>query len=253
MRIVALTEELLRVYLTGSVLADDDAVAPFEFISGGSMPRFAILTLVTLLSLPSATASAATIVFGSDPFLGSTALTTPGRQIVGGEPSISFDPAVDQFVFDLGAFGIYGVGPNILFANNTIGNIPSTNVNTVVLRTFDDDADTGTAFGAGNAHSLIAGQLTAPTPGFFIYFNQGLDLPRLVFSPNLDDNTADLKILARITNLTGAAGQAAMANFTSANFATVTAVPEPSSMLLLTSGGTLLAFLRRRRSHRRGQ
>ena len=214
------------------------------------MSRFTVLAFVTLLSLPTATASAATFVFFSDPFAGSTALTTPGRQVVGGEPFISFDPAVDQFQFDVAGFGAYGIGSSILFANNVIGGIPSTNVNTVVLRTFDDDANTGTPFAAGNAANLIAGQLTAPTPGFFIYFNQGLDLPRLVFSPNLDDNTADLKILARITNLTGAAGQAAMANFTSQNFAIVNTVPEPSSMLLLTSGGALLAFLRRRRHGR---
>ena len=211
------------------------------------MSRIKVLAIVSLLLLPNATANAATFVFFTDPFAGSTALTTPGRQVVAGEAFITFDPAVDQFAFDLGAFGPYGVGPNILFANDVIGNIPATNVNTIVLRTFDDDANTATNFAAGNAANLIAGQLTAPTPGFFIYFNQGLDLPRLVFSPNLDDNTADLKILARITNLTGVSGQAAMANFTSENFATVTTVPEPASMLLLTSGGALLAFLRHRR------
>ena len=94
----------------------------------------------------------------------------------------------------------------ILFANDVVGNIPGTDVNTVVLRTFDNDADLTTPFGAGSAANLIAGQLTTPTPSFFIYFNQGLDLPRLVFYPNLDDNTADLKILARMTNLTGARG-----------------------------------------------
>ena len=33
-------------------------------------------------------------------------------------------------------------------------------------------------------------------PGFFIYFNSGLDLPRLVYSTDLSDNTADLKVLA---------------------------------------------------------
>lgn len=211
------------------------------------MCRAAVLAIVSLLWVSSATANAATVVFFTDPFAGSTALTTPGRQVVAGELSINFNPAVDQFQFDLAAFGPYGLGSTILFANDVIGNIPSTNVNTVVLRTFDDDANAGTAFGAGNAANLIAARLTTPTPGFFIYFNQGLDLPRLVFSPNLDDNTADLKILARLVNLSGPAGQAEMANFTAANFATVTTVPEPSSMLLMTSGGALLAFLRRRR------
>jgi hypothetical protein len=211
------------------------------------MSRFAVLAIASLLLLPNATASAATITFFGDPFAGSTALTTPGRQVVGGEPSITFTPGVDQFQFDLGSFGPYGVGTSILFVNDVASNIPGTNVNTVVLRTFDDDANLATPFGAGNAANLIAGQLTTPTPGFFIYFNQGLGLPRLVFSTNLDDTTADLKILARMTNLTGTGGQTAMANFTAADFATVTVVPEPSSMLLITSGGALLIFLRRRR------
>lgn len=214
------------------------------------MGRSAVLAIVSLLTLSNATASAATITFFTDPFAGSTALSTPGRQVVGGEPSISFTPGVDQFQFDLAAFGPYGVGPNILFVNDIVTNIPGTNVNTVVLRTFDDDANLGTPFAAGNAANLIAGRLTTPTPGFFIYFNQGLDLPRLVFSTDLNDNTADLKILARMTNLPGAGGQAAMANFTAADFTTVTTVPEPSSMLLLTSGGALLAILRRRRGNR---
>jgi hypothetical protein len=212
------------------------------------MSRIAVVAIVFLFSLlPSAPADAATVVFFSDPFAGSTALTTPGRQIVGGESYISFTPGVDQFQFDLAAFGPYGVGSTILFVNDVAANIPATNVNTVVLRTFDDDANTATMFGAGNAANLIAARVTAPTPGFFIYFNQGLDLPRLVFSTNLDDNTADLKVLARLTNLTGPAGQAAMANFTASNFAIVTTVPEPSSILLLTSGGALVAFFRRRR------
>lgn len=163
------------------------------------------------------------------------------------EPLITFVPGVDQFQFDLGAFGPYGVGPNILFVNDVVSNIPVTDVNMIVLRTFDDDANSATLFGAATAANLIAARLTAPTDGFFIYFNQTLDLPRLVFSTNLDDNTADLKILARLTNLTGPAGQAAMATFTAADFATVSAVPEPSSMLVLAAGGAFLAFLRHRR------
>ena len=75
------------------------------------MSRFALLAIVSLVSLPNATASAATIVFSTDPFAGSAALTTAGRQVVGGEASITFNPGVDQFQFDLGAFGAYGVAP----------------------------------------------------------------------------------------------------------------------------------------------
>jgi hypothetical protein len=120
----------------------------------------------------------------------------------------------------------------------------------VILRTFDDDANTATAFGAGNAANLIASQITTPGPGFFMYFNQGLDLPRLVFSTDLNDNTADLKILFRMTNLTGQAGRDGMANFTASNFA-ITTVPEPSTFALLASAaliGGIARFRRRRRA-----
>ena len=43
--------------------------------------------------------NAATFNFVTDPFAGSDALTTPGIQIVGGEPSISFSPALLSAVF----------------------------------------------------------------------------------------------------------------------------------------------------------
>lgn len=178
-------------------------------------------------------ASAATIRFDEDPFLGSTALTTPGRQIVGGEPSISFDPATDVFEFAEPAFAPYGFGSPLVVANGEIGDIPTSGANVVVLRTFDNDNDTSTPFLAGTAANLIAAQVTSPGAGVFIYFNQNLDLPRLVFSTNLDDPEADLKVLARMTNLTGTAGQAAMAGFSSENFA---AVPEPATLLLLSVG-----------------
>ena len=196
--------------------------------------------IVALLLTVHAPAQAAIFTFDSDPFAGSTALTTPGRQIVGGEPSIVFDPATDVFEFALSAFGPYGFGPTINFVNDTDTNLPTSGVNVIVLQNF------GPPMAAGIAASLIAAQITSPGAGFFVYFNTGLDLPRLVFSTNLDDNTADLKIIARLTNLTGAAGREALADFTAANFATV---PEPSTLLLGTAGTLYFArrALRRRR------
>lgn len=188
-----------------------------------------------------ATLNAATFNFVTDPFAGSDALTTPGRQVVGGEPSITFTPGTDNFAFSLGVFGV----SSLSFANNVIGNIPASGVNVIVLETFDDDANAATAFGAGNAANLIATQLTTSGPGFFIYFNSALNLPRLVYSTDLNDNTADLKILARITNLTGQSG--ALTSFTAANF---TAVPEPSSVFQLALAGGLGVIgygIRRRR------
>jgi hypothetical protein len=196
-----------------------------------------------LLALP-ATVEADTISFSTDPFAGTTALTTPGRQIIGNELFTPFSPALDVFSFDVNTFGI----SSIHFANNTVGNLPTSGVNVIVLRTFDNDNDPTTPFNAGTAANLIAAQITSPGAGFFIYFNSALDLPRLVFSTDLNDNTADLKVLARMTNLTGPSGRDQLANFTAANFAIQT--PEPASALLLISSSAFWACchaLRRRR------
>jgi len=193
------------------------------------------------LALP-ATVEADTISFSTDPFAGTTALTTPGRQIIGNELFTPFSPALDVFSFDVNTFGI----SSIHFANNTVGNLPTSGVNVIVLRTFDNDNDPTTPFNAGTAANLIAAQITSPGAGFFIYFNSALDLPRLVFSTDLNDNTADLKVLARMTNLTGQPGRDELANFTAANFQT----PEPASALLLISSSAFWACchaLRRRR------
>jgi hypothetical protein len=73
-----------------------------------------------------------------------------------------------------------------------------------------------------------------------MYFNSNLDLPRLVYSTDLNDNTADLKVLARLTNLGGEPGRQAMATFTSSNFR-LAAVPDSGSTLtLLLSAGALM-------------
>ena len=66
-----------------------------------------------------------------------------------------------------------------------------------------------------------------------------------MYSADLSDNTADLKILARMTNLTGVPGQVAIAQFTAENFTVAPApVPEPATILLLGSGLALMTRLR---------
>lgn len=177
-------------------------------------------------------ADAASFRFDTDPFAG-VDVSAPGRQVVGGEEFITFDIANDLFSLESTVFGI--VGTQVHFANGPIGSIPTGGVNVVVLGTFDNDNDAGTPFGAGNAANLIADQITTPGPGFFIYFNSGLDLPRLVFSTDLSDNTADLKILFRLTNLSGQAGRDAIPSFSAENFE-ITAVPEPTTLALLAFG-----------------
>jgi hypothetical protein len=203
-----------------------------------------ILCFGAVLLVFSGAANAATFRFDTDPFAGSDAPTTPGRQVVGGEPSITFNIATDIFSIDPSVFGV----SNVNFINDIAANIPGSGVNVVVLQTLDNDNDPLTPFGAGNAASLIAAQIATATPGFFIYFNQGLDLPRLVFSVDLDDSTADLKILARMVNFEGQ--PEVMPTFTAANFEFAQA-PEPTGLLLMMVGA-VAAFggraLRRRRA-----
>lgn len=210
--------------------------------------RRTILSALAALSLSTAV-NATTISFVTDPFAGSDALTTPGRQIVGAETSVSFLTASDIFAFDP---LVFGVGNQVLFANDVVGSLPISGVNIVVLQTLDNDSDPTTPFGAGNAANLIANQITSPGPGFFVYFNSGLDLPRLVYTTDLSENTADLKILARMTNLLGQGGRDALPTFTASNFAMLSAIPEPSSLSLLAAPLALWAIghgLRRRRAH----
>lgn len=133
------------------------------------------LALAMTLAL-AATANAAVFRFDTDPFAGSDALTTPGRQIVGGEAFISFSIATDLFSLDP---RVFGVGDQVQFFNGLAGNVPPSGANIVVLQ------DTPDPFAAGLAATVIADRVTTPGPGFFIYFNSGLNLPRLVYSTDL--------------------------------------------------------------------
>ena len=76
-----------------------------------------------------------------------------------------------MFVFHRFPFGV----DDIQFVNDLAGNLPATGFNVAVVQ--DGNPPSGAA---GAAANLIAAQLTTPGPGFFIYFNTGLNLPRLV-------------------------------------------------------------------------
>lgn len=202
-----------------------------------------IAAIAVSSALLAGAAQAATFTVAGDPFAGSTALTTPGRQVVGGEPSITFNPATDQFVVSLADFGLAG----LVFANDVAANLATGGLTVIILRDFDNDANPATGFGAGTAANLIADQISTPGAGFFLYFNSMLDLPRLVFSTDLSNNTADLRIIARLTNLAGQAGRDAFANFTPANF---TVTPVPSALALFATPLIAGAFgLNRKKPH----
>lgn len=144
---------------------------------------------------------------------------------------------------------MFGVNPAIHFASGSAATLPTSGVNVVVLQDFDNDANPLTPFGAGQAADLIASRITADEPGFFIYFNQSLDLPRLVYSTDLGSSDADLKILARILNLNGPEGRNAMPTFTAGNFEITSAspVPEPSgAVMILSMLAACLGILRRK-------
>ena len=121
------------------------------------------------------------------------------------------------------------------FYNGSAANLPVAGFNVIVLQDNDNDNNPATAFGAGTAANLIAARIDQAGPGFFIYTNQGLGMNRLVYSTDLSVATADLKILARLTQPTGADAILAKNDFTGQNFA-LAPVPEPETWALMLAG-----------------
>lgn len=214
------------------------------------MLRFKLLMTI-LLAAVSGTAIANTVHFTKDPFADTTVLNSPGRQIVGGEMFLpDFSTAHDVFSFDAPGFGM--TNP-LGFANGLAASLPASGANVIVLDSTDNDNNPLTPFGAGNAADLIAAQVTQPGPGVFIYMNSSLNLLRLVYSTDLSDNNADLRILARILNPIGQRAIDELPGFTAANFeiGRISTVPEPSTFGGIGMGLMLGAAVLRRRTKRR--
>ncbi len=188
------------------------------------MLRATCLMASALLLSSISAAQAATFQFDTDPFAGSTALTTPGRQVVQNEVFISnFSVAEDIFAFNP---LVFPVGSQLTFFNGPAANLPSSGLNVIVLQDSDNDNNPATIFGAVASADLIAAQVQTSGAGFFLYFNSALQVNRLVYSTDLSSSTADLKILARLTTPTGQAAIDALPTFTASNFA-IAAIPEP--------------------------
>jgi len=208
--------------------------------------RFAAATAGFCLALAGAaglgSARAEVIRFNTDPFAGSTALTTPGRQVVGNELFINdFDVSADLFSFDP---AVFDVTAPVSFFSGEAADLPNGGLNVVVLLNSDNDDNPATPFNAGSAANLIAAEIDTTGAGFFIYFNSVLNLNRLVYSTDLSDPTADLKILARIEDPVGQEAIDELATFTAANF---DIVPAPASLGLFGVGAALFGLIRSRR------
>jgi Ca2+-binding RTX toxin-like protein len=158
-----------------------------------------------------------TIKYTFAPFAGFD-VSANGRQVIGGEDTITdFNVAEDSFLFDRSPL-VFNVAGDVAFFNGLAANLPSEGLNVIVLQDSDNDANPATPFNAGAAANLIASKFTQSRAGFFIYFNSDLQLNRLVYSPDLSNPTADLKIIARFTNATGQAAIDALPTFRASNF-----------------------------------
>ena len=156
--------------------------------------------------------------FAGDPFEGAD-VSAEGRQIVGGEDFISdFDFANDAYRFDAEDFG---VGSEVRFASldaNADGAAIPAGSNVIVLLNADNDGDASTPFLAGTAAAQIAALVDDAGPGFFVYWNSNLGVNRLVYSTDLSDPAADLKIVSRQTDLSNQDAIDALADFNAENF-----------------------------------
>lgn len=214
---------------------------------------FSKLTAIAILAglaLGSAmpTASAATLRFDTDPFAGSTALTTAGRQVfAGNERFVPFDVATDVAEFLVPAFG-NGLDSVFTLFNGPAVSLPITGVNVVVLNDIDFDGNpaNGNALNAGQAATLIANVIDEVGAGLFVYYNTSLDVNRLVFSTDLSDANADLSVLARFTNQTGQFAIDTLSQYSISNFSTD--VPEPAAFAVMAAGLAMAGAALRRRA-----
>ena len=159
-----------------------------------------------------------TFAFDGDPFDG-TDVSAEGRQIVGNEDFITdFDFAKDKYSFDASDFGVFDKVNFVALDANAEDAVIAPGSNVIVLLNSDNDNDPNTPVLAGTAANQIAELTIEDEAGFFVYFNSNLQLNRLVYSSNLNDAYADLKIVSRQTDLIGGDAINALGNFSADNF-----------------------------------
>jgi hypothetical protein len=133
----------------------------------------------------------------------------------------------DIYQFDASDYGISAPLSFQAIDGNTPGATVRAGVNVISLLNGDSDNNPATppSFNAGLAANQVANLVTTDGAGFFFYFNTALNVNRLVYSSNLNDPTADLKIVSRHTDLTGADAIAALGRLSAANFRFVDQTP----------------------------
>ncbi|MEO0449271.1 MAG: CHRD domain-containing protein [Pseudomonadota bacterium] len=133
----------------------------------------------------------------------------------------SIDGAVeggDAYSLNAADFGVEGdVSFQSLDANAEGASIAA-GTNVIVLLNSDNDDNPDTPFLAGTAAAQIAELTESDGAGFFVYWNSNLGVNRLVYSTNLNDASADLRIVARQSDLEGQDAIDALSSFSAENF-----------------------------------
>lgn len=157
------------------------------------------------------------VVFGDQAFESAAIIAGDGIRQAENTPDILTDWAIgeDRFVFDTEVFGVTG---NKKVSVSLAADIKA-GANVIVLQDTDNDANAATVFNAGAAASLIAENVDVDGAGFFVYWNSALGINRLVYSENLNEATADIRVLANINTLAGAEAIAALDDFAGRDFA----------------------------------
>ena len=156
--------------------------------------------------------------YAGDPFEGQD-VSAPERQIIGEEDFITdFNFDEDTYRFNATNFDLTGDVNFVGLDANAEDALITPGTNVVALLNNDNDSNPDTPFLAGTAASQIAELTSEDGAGFFVYYNSELEVNRLSYSTNLNDADADIKIVSRQTDLTGADAIAALSDFSANNF-----------------------------------
>jgi Ca2+-binding RTX toxin-like protein len=171
-------------------------------------------TIVGGLGVDTLTGSAGSDLFAynGDPFGNGTpgAPAPPANISALNQPDIvqDFTSGEDQFVFDRLTFGL----DSLVFQRGQAAQLDA-GANLIVLQ------DGFQAAGAA-ARAIANNNDVNAREGLFVYFNTNLQLNRLVYSEDLA-NGGRISVLANLDNQRGPTGQAALANFSAADFTLV--------------------------------